>query len=243
MKAAVLETIGSPLVVRDVAEPVLGTGEVVVDVSAAEVLTYAGDVFSGIRGFLLTPPVIPGAGAVGRVRAMGPDAARLAVGDWVFCDPTVRSRDDATATTIVLQGLTAGDERGLRLQKYVHDGSWAECVRVPTESAVPIGVIDAENAGEWSTIGRYLVPYGGLLAADLRAGETVVVNGATGGIWKRGRGGRAGDGRRVRRRNGPQPRGPRRSRAPLRTPRAYGAGCRERGRRSTANSRDRARPH
>jgi alcohol dehydrogenase len=117
---------------------------------------------------------------------MGPDTARLAVGDWVFCDPTVRSRDDATAPTIVLQGLTAGDERGLRLQKYVHDGSWAERVRVPTESAVPIGVIDAEHAGEWSTIGRYLVPYGGLLAADLRAGETVVVNGATGAFGSAG---------------------------------------------------------
>jgi alcohol dehydrogenase len=186
MKAAVLEAFGSPLVVRDVPEPVLGTGEVVVDVAAAGVLAYAGDVFSGKRGYLLTPPVVPGAGAVGRVRSVGPDAARLAVGDWVFCDPTVRSRDEPCAPTIVLQGLTAGDERGLRLHKYVHDGSWAERVRVPTENAIPIGSIDAAQAGKWSTLGTYLVPYGGLLAAGFQAGETVVVNGATGAFGSAG---------------------------------------------------------
>src|SRR5262249_7891939 len=83
MKAAVLEGLGAPLVVRELPDPVLGTGEVIVDVAAANVLAYAGDVFSGKRGYLLTPPVVPGAGAIGRVRASGADAAQLAVGDWV----------------------------------------------------------------------------------------------------------------------------------------------------------------
>jgi threonine dehydrogenase-like Zn-dependent dehydrogenase len=39
---------------------------------------------------------------VGRVRAIGPDATRLAEGDWVLCDPTIRSRDG---------GLLAADLR------------------------------------------------------------------------------------------------------------------------------------
>jgi alcohol dehydrogenase len=186
MKAAVLEAFGSPLVVEDVAEPVLGTGEVIVDVAAAGVLAYAGDIFSGKRGYLLSPPVIPGAGAVGRVRALGPDATSLAVGDWVFCDPTVRSRDGAGAPTIVLQGITAGDERGLKLQKYVNDGAWAERVRVPTENAIAIGPIQADEAPAWAMLGRSLVPYGGFVAADLRPGETVVVNGATGAFGSAG---------------------------------------------------------
>jgi alcohol dehydrogenase len=181
MKAAVLQSFGSPLVVQDVAEPTLGTGEVIVDVAAASVLAYAGDIFSGKRGYLLAPPLIPGAGAIGRVCALGPDAASLAVGDWVFCDPTVRSRDGMGAPTIVLQGVTAGDERGLRLQKYVHDGAWAERVRVPTENAISIGPIEKEQAAVWGAmLGRYLVPYGGFVAGDLRPGETVLVNGATG---------------------------------------------------------------
>ena len=101
MKAAVLKSFGSPLVVENVPEPVLGTGEVIVDVAAAKVLAYAGEVFSGKRNYLLTPPVIPGSGGIGRVRSFGPDATALAVGDWVLCDPTVRSRDTAVAPTIV----------------------------------------------------------------------------------------------------------------------------------------------
>jgi alcohol dehydrogenase len=38
MRAAVLEAFGSPLSARDVPDPMLGTGEVIVDVVAAGVL-------------------------------------------------------------------------------------------------------------------------------------------------------------------------------------------------------------
>jgi alcohol dehydrogenase len=180
MKAVVLESVGSPLVVKHVPEPTLGTGEVLVDVVASSVLAYAGDVFSGKRKYLFSTPMIPGASCIGRVHAVGLDAATLKVGDWVYCDPTVRSRDGAGAPIIVLQGLTAGDERGLKLLEYVPNGSWAERVRVPTENAIPIGAIENEEEPSWASIGRYLVPFGGLDAVGLRAGENVVVSGATG---------------------------------------------------------------
>lgn len=180
MRAAVLPAFGRPIVVRDVPEPTSSAGDVVVEVAATKVLAYAGDVFSGARGYLLTPPVVPGAGAIGRVVAVGPDAAQLAVGDWVFCDPTVRARDQALSPTTILQGLTAGDARGVRLQAWMHDGTWAERVRVPTENAAPIGPIDPADAPAWATLGNYLVPYGGFDAVRLQPGEVVVVNGATG---------------------------------------------------------------
>jgi alcohol dehydrogenase len=169
-----------------VPDPVLGTGEVLVEVAATKVLAYAGDVFSGARKYLLDLPAIPGAGGIGRVRATGPDATHLAPGDWVFCDPTVRSRDDALAPDILLQGLTAGGEGGRRLQKYFHDGSWAERLRLPTENAIAIGALDASDAPRWCALGMLLVPYGGFLASDLKAGETVLVNGATGGFGSAG---------------------------------------------------------
>ena len=95
MKAAVLKAFGSPLAIETMPEPVLGTGEVIVDVAASGVLAYANEVFSGERKYLLELPVVPGPGAIGRVRATGPDATRLRPGDWVYCDPTVRSRDNA----------------------------------------------------------------------------------------------------------------------------------------------------
>ncbi len=186
MKAAVLKALGSPLSVETVPDPVLGTGEVIVDVAAAGVLAYAGDVYSGKRQYLLELPIVPGAGSVGRVRAVGPDATRLAVGDWVSIDPTVRSRDDAVTPDIILQGLTAGSQEALRLQRFYHDGSFAEQVRVPTENAIAIGDIAPADAGRWCALGRLLVPYGGLLAGRLLAGETLLVNGATGAFGSAG---------------------------------------------------------
>src|SRR5258708_20991344 len=116
MKAAILKAFGSPLAIEMAPDPVLGTGEVIVDVVATRVLSYANEVFSGERKYLFELPVIPGPGGIGRVRAIGPDATHLAIGDWVYCDPTVRSPDDALAPDITLQAWSPRDAGGLRPQ-------------------------------------------------------------------------------------------------------------------------------
>lgn len=180
MKAAILKAFGSPLSIETLPDPILGTGEVIVDVVAAPVLSYANEVFSGERKYLLELPVVPGCGAIGRVRAVGPDATHLVVGDWVVCDPTVRSRDDALSPDITLQGWSARGEGGLRLQKHFHHGPFAEQIRVPTENAIRSGALDEADAARWCALNTLLVPYGGFLAANLQAGETVLVSGATG---------------------------------------------------------------
>lgn len=180
MKAAILEKLGSPLVVRDIAEPIAGPGEAVVEVKAVRVLAYAGEVFSGVRRYLLELPIVPGAGGIGRVAALGADAAHVKIGDWVYCDPTIRARDNAAAPEIVLQGLTAGSQNALPLQRHFHDGSYAQKLRLPLENLTPLGELNPEEAGRWSTMGMMLVPYGGWLAIDLKAGETALVSGATG---------------------------------------------------------------
>ncbi len=180
MKAAVLEAFGSELIVQDVPDPVRGTGEVIVDVVAAPVLPYASEVFSGERKYLLKLPAVPGCGAVGRVRSVGPDATQIAAGDWVLCDPTVRSRDNALTPDITLQGWSARDQGGLRLQEYFHDGPFAEQIRIPTENAIRLGSVESNDASQWCALVTLLVPFGGLLAAELQAGETLLVSGATG---------------------------------------------------------------
>jgi NADPH:quinone reductase-like Zn-dependent oxidoreductase len=180
MKAAVLKRFGSPLEIEQVEDPGLGTGEVIVDIVAAGVLSYANEVFSGERKYLLDLPVVPGPGGIGRVSAIGPDATHLAIGDWVFCDPIVRSRDDDLAPDITLQGWSARGPGGLKLQQHFRHGSFAQRMRVPTENAKPIGIIDEREAARWCALGSLLVPYGGFLAANLQAGETVLISGATG---------------------------------------------------------------
>jgi alcohol dehydrogenase len=180
MRAAVLKSLDQPLMVESVPVPSRGSGEVLVNVVAAPVLAYANEVFNGARQFNIELPLIPGCGAIGQVMDVGPDATRLRLGDWVFCDPTVRSRDDAHMPDIVLQGWSARGDGGLHLHRYYHHGPFAEVMRVPTENAVPIGDIQAEDAPAWCALNTLLIPYGGWLAAGLAPGETALVSGATG---------------------------------------------------------------
>lgn len=180
MKAAILKALGTALEVIDVDDPAIGTGEVIVDIAAAPVLSYADEVFSGERRYALKLPTIPGCGAIGRVHAVGPDSTKLAVGDWVFCDPTVRSRDDARMPDITLQGWSARGEGGLKLQNYFGEGPFASRMRLPTENAIPIGSIQEKDAGRWCALVTLLIAYGGLRRMQLQAGETLLVSGATG---------------------------------------------------------------
>jgi len=186
MRAAILEAFGQPLRIADVQEPVLGSGEVIVDVVASQVLAYAHEIFSGARNYQLRLPVVPGGGAIGRVRAVGPDSTSLALGDWVICDPTVRSRDNPLAPDIELQGITAPTPGAQKLHAYFHDGGWAERIRIPTENAAALGAIDEADVLRWLALGRMLVPYGGLSAIEFQPGETLVVNGATGAFGSAG---------------------------------------------------------
>jgi alcohol dehydrogenase len=186
MKAVVFERIGAPLLVRDVPAPALGTGEVIVDVFAAFVLSYADEVFAGKRAYAFELPAVPGTGAIGRVRSVSNDATKLQVGDWVYCDPTIRARDDALAPDIMLQGLIAPSAGSKRLQVWVGNGTWADQVRVPTENVTPLGPVDPETALQWCALGTLLVPFGGLLAAELQASETLLLHGATGSFGSAG---------------------------------------------------------
>jgi len=180
MKAAVLNDFGEPLAIETLPDPMPGAGSVVVDVVAAGVTGYAASVFNGSRNYKLELPVVPGPGGIGRVRATGPDATQLKAGDWVFCEPTIRSRDEPVDT--ILQGWTYRTEAALPLHRLYHHGSYAEQMMVPTENVTRLGDIDPTDAGRWCGLSRLLVPYGGLLAGDLRAAETLLVSGATGGF-------------------------------------------------------------
>jgi alcohol dehydrogenase len=186
MKAAVLERFGSPLSITEVRDPQIGSGEVLVDVLATCIPPYAAEVFSGARSYPLELPVISGVGAIGRVVRTGPDATRLRPGDLVWCDSTVRSRDDAITPDITLQGWSSAGEGGLRLSRYFHDGPFAERMVIPTENAVALGDVPLGDVPRWAALGVLLVPYGGLLAAGLQAGETVLVSGATGNFGSAG---------------------------------------------------------
>ncbi|MFF8313288.1 alcohol dehydrogenase catalytic domain-containing protein [Streptomyces lydicus] len=182
MRAAVLTEFGVPLTVQELPDPEVGGGEVLVEVLAACVLPYAAEVFSGERHYPLVPPVVPGLGGVGRVVHVGPDATRLRGGDLVWCDATVRSRDDALTPDITLQGWSSRGDGGARLAQHLHDGSFAELMRVPTENVFRLPAAAEDDPARWAALGLHGIPYGGLLAGGLEAGETLLVSGATGNL-------------------------------------------------------------
>ena len=87
MQVVMCEAYGAPesLVVKDIASPVPGAGEVKVrlrarGVSFADVLRIA-----GTYHVKTAPPFIPGGEAAGEIIAVGPEVKGLAVGDPVLC--------------------------------------------------------------------------------------------------------------------------------------------------------------
>ncbi|HXT09502.1 MAG TPA: zinc-binding dehydrogenase [Roseiarcus sp.] len=180
MKAAVLHAFGQKLALESLADPAPGPGEAVVEIAAARVLSYMREVVSGARGYAMDLPAVPGVGAVGRIRALGPDATRLKPGDWVLCDPTLRSRDDPLTPDIALQGLIARGPGGAILQQRYRNGSYAELMLAPLENLYPLGDVAPAEASRWLAVATMLVPYGGLLAVDFRPGEVLAVSGASG---------------------------------------------------------------
>jgi alcohol dehydrogenase len=88
----------------------------------------------------------------------------------------------------LLVGLTAiGSARfgglsepTLALQRAWPDGVFAELAQLPAACATPAGRNRRHLDSRLAAIAKFLVPYGGLLRGGLAAGQTVVVNGATG---------------------------------------------------------------
>lgn len=180
MKAAILNAFGTPLVIENLPDPHPGAGGVVVDVLAAPVFSYTNEVLSGARQYPLLLPLAIGCGGFGRVRALGADATLLKPGDLVFCDPAVRSRDDQVSTQTMLQGWIAPGEGAQKLQAHFRHGAFAQQMLMPLGNAIPLGKIDPADLRHWCAMDTALVPYGGLLTADLKVGETVLISGATG---------------------------------------------------------------
>src|SRR6202012_1982000 len=94
MKAALFNEFGSPLEVTTLPDLVLGTGEIIVDVVAAHVLSYTGEVLRRGRNDASKVPLAACTAAVGQVRPTGLDSTRLRPVEWVLCDTTVRFRKD-----------------------------------------------------------------------------------------------------------------------------------------------------
>lgn len=179
MKALVLDTAGnspSPAV-RQVPVPALGRGDVLVEVAACGMCYHDVAVIRGVLRRGVKADVILGHEISGRVADTGEAVTSLHPGDRV------------TSTLSTFCGkcelcATGREYRCLEGQGIGHaiDGGFAEFVRLPESSLLPVpDGIDLESA---SILG---CPMGVALqalqdVANVRAGETVLVTGAGGGL-------------------------------------------------------------
>ena len=89
MKAAVVETFGQPLVVKEVPVPTPGPGQALIEIFATGVCHTDLHAADGDWPIKPTPPFIPGHEGAGVVVALGPGVTHLKEGDrvgtaWLF---------------------------------------------------------------------------------------------------------------------------------------------------------------
>jgi NADPH2:quinone reductase len=157
MKAAFIEATGSPDVIRygDLPRPIAGEHEVLVRVGAVAVNPIDLYIRAGTVPMPLPKPFVLGCDLAGTVEAVGPQARRFKPGDRVW-----------------------GSNQGLLGRQ----GTFAEYAAVNEDWLYPTppGVQDTEAAAV-ALVG--ITAHLGLFrCAHLQSGETVFVNGGTGGV-------------------------------------------------------------
>ena len=143
------------------------------------------EILSGARPYPLSFPLVPGGTAIGRIDSVSSDSVSLKTGQLVFCDITIRARDDPDVQ--ILFGIHGG---GYPAAQMLMDGewrnaTWAEYAKFPLENLYPMNedVICKSmgySAEELTTLAICAVPFGGLSAVGVRPGDSMIVAPATG---------------------------------------------------------------
>jgi D-arabinose 1-dehydrogenase-like Zn-dependent alcohol dehydrogenase len=198
-RALVLKSTSEPLSLDVRPIPTAVPGSVIVKVLGLSVIPYIAAVLDGSLPYAISMPMVPGSSCLARIHSIGPDAISLTPGQLVYCDMTVRARDDPNAA--ILMGLHGGAAPKLMDGEW-RDGPYAEYAKFPTENVFPLN--------EEVLLGKFgysiedlcalpsklssshhlhirtnsepdlLVPFGGLSEIDVRPGDTVIVAPATG---------------------------------------------------------------
>ena len=183
MKAARLYEVGSPLKIEDIPEPVLRSGAAIVRILSSHVPNFMRDIISGALDYYVMPlPFTPGPSAIGIVEAVADDVFGLEVGQKVFCDISMSSKTIDAPPDDILIGITALTPYSRPLQAIWRDGTFAEKVLYPAECLTPLGDATALKPALLASLNILTIAYGGLLRGEVRPGQTLIVNGATGSL-------------------------------------------------------------
>lgn len=181
MKAWRLEKAGGRLSLEEIPVPVVRPGSALVRLAAAPVLSYMGDVLAGKIATIYRFPdhaFTPGTNGAGTIEAVGSGVFHLRAGQRVVLNPHFVADERGVDPAQILIGLTRIGPDSAPVQEEWPDGTFAEYALMPASALTPAGDVLAPE--RLATLGKFTVPYGGFVRIGLQAGETVIVNGATG---------------------------------------------------------------
>jgi len=181
MKAWQLERLGGELRFIDVRVPEPRPGSALVRIEASSLMSYLKPYVEGKLPFYNPPPgpFTIGTNGVGVVEAVGRDVWHLKPGQRVVLSSHFVAPENVEDPAQILIGLTAGAGAEAVLADWP-DGTLAEYALMPVAAVTPVQGLDHIDAAQLVAVGRCIIPFGGLLRGRLAAGETLVVNGATG---------------------------------------------------------------
>ncbi len=182
MRAWMLQSPGGELTLDDIAKPVARPGGVVVGMEATPLLSYLGAYVRGeLPGYVPADTTFsPGTNGVGVVDAVGDGVYHLKPGDRVALNPFLTANEAVADPARALIGLTRITPDSAALMTDWPDGTLREFAHFPAACAVPLPGLDTLPSARLATLGKFIVPFGGLRRGRLFAGETLVVHGATG---------------------------------------------------------------
>jgi alcohol dehydrogenase len=182
MKAWQIDGFGGKLQLRDVPVPQVRPGSVLVRIEASSLMSNLKDYVDGkLTGY--RPPkgaFTPGGNGFGTVEAVGRDVWHIKPGQRVILSSHLVTGENVADKTQILIGVTNFGGIGETVQADWPDGTLAEYALFPVSTVTPVEGLDNVPAEQFAIFSRCVVPYGGLVRGRLAAGETVIVNGATG---------------------------------------------------------------
>jgi alcohol dehydrogenase len=181
MKAWKIERLGGKLSYVDIPVPEVRPGSVLVRVQSQSLMSYLKPYVEGkLAAYHAPENFVPGGNAIGTVEALGPDVWHLKKGQRVVTSSHFVAQENVQEPGQILIGVTSPGGVGDELQQSWKDGTLAEYALLPAENVTPLEGLDHHNLSQLTAITRCIVPFGGLVRGRLKAGETVIVNGASG---------------------------------------------------------------
>ena len=181
MKTWKIDRLGGKLSYVDVPVPDVRPGSVLVRVESQSLMSYLKPYVEGkLPAYRAPENFVPGGNAIGTVEAVGKDVWHLTKGQRVVTSSHLVAGENVQEPGQILIGVTSPGGVGDALQHSWKDGTLAEFVLLPAETITPIEGLDDYSLPQLTAITRCVVPFGGLVRGRLRAGETVIVNGASG---------------------------------------------------------------